>query len=124
MTFYFVIRHRTCLRSRNFGCLDKEVSVIAHLTVPAVECGGCLDKKCIELAYEAADLTVPAVTAHEVRAVANSLLYHVGAPLNTVCAGGRWRSTNSFFNHYLRSMHGTQAGSSRLVVAAGKLIQS
>ena len=102
MTYFFVTRHQTFLSS-----------VVAVWI-----------KKCIELAYEAADRTVPAVTAHEVRAVANSLLYHVGAPLNTVCAGGRWRSTDSFFNHYLRSMHGTQAGSSRLVVAAGKLIQS
>ena len=79
-------------------------------------------KKCIELTYDAACLEVTAVSAHEVRAIANSLCFHVGAPLNEVCAGGCWRSTNSFFNHYLRSMTGTQAGSARPVVAAGKLI--
>ena len=81
-------------------------------------------RKCIELAYEAAQLDLDAVNAHKVRAAAHSLKHYVEAPLEEVCAGGRWSSTNSFFNHYLRMMTGTQAGFTRPVVAAGKLLSS
>jgi len=79
-------------------------------------------KQCIHLSYDEAGLDRTAVNAHEVRAVATSLLNHVGAPLVEICVGGRWTSTNSFFHHYLRTMTGTPAGSTRPVVAAGKLL--
>ena len=81
-------------------------------------------RKCtgIELAYDTAKLDKTQVNAHEVRAVALSLIHYHHASIEEVCKGGKWRSKQSFFNHYLRTMAGTEAGSSIPVVAGGKLL--
>ena len=79
-------------------------------------------RKCIEIAYDTAKLDKTQVNAHEVRAVALSLRHYHNATLEEVCEGGKWRSKQSFFNHYLRTMAGTEAGSSIPVVAGGKLL--
>ena len=82
-------------------------------------------KTAIVKAYEAAgvDTTDLNFRAHEVRAVANSLAAYDGATLEEVMAGGRWRTPNSFFRHYLRDMSATLQHLSGPVIAAGRLVK-
>ena len=81
-------------------------------------------KNTIKLAYAAAvDHPDPVnVNAHEVRAVAHSLVAYSGSSLEEVLEGGRWSSEDSFFNHYLREMSRDAAGSSTPFVAGGHIL--
>ena len=76
-------------------------------------------RQCITKAYDAAQLDSKHANAHKVRAVAHYLCLYKGATLEEVCEGGRWSSKQSFFNHYVRSMDGTSAGSASLPAVAG-----
>ena len=63
------------------------------------------------------------VRAHEVRAVAHSLVAYDGATLQEILEGGRWRSSGSFFRHYLRDVSSSLESASGPVVVAGRVIQ-
>ena len=79
-------------------------------------------KNAIKLAYEAADAGDIDCNAHEVRAVAHSLVSFSGATLEEVLEGGKWSSSGSFFHHYLRDLS-SLSGKGVTVVAAGKPLQ-
>ena len=79
-------------------------------------------KNAIKLTYEAANAGVIDCNAHEVRAVAHSLVAFSGASLEEVLEGGKWSSSGSFFRHYLRNMEQLR-GKNVTVVAAGKPLQ-
>ena len=63
------------------------------------------------------------VRAHEVRAVAHSLVAYDGATLPEILEGGRWRSSGSFFRHYLRDVSSSLESAKAPVVVAGRVIQ-
>ena len=64
------------------------------------------------------------IRAHEVRAVATSLVSLQGASLDEVMTAGRWASGGTFTRHYLRDMvpQATQIAKAGPIVAAGKVI--
>lgn len=64
------------------------------------------------------------VKAHDVRAVATSLLWGRNKALSDVMAVAGWRTQSVFANHYLKSVHRIQGGLFSLgpVVAAGSVI--
>ena len=63
------------------------------------------------------------VNAHEVRAIASSLVHYSGASIKDIMAGGRWESSGSFFNHYWRDMASALGPMSTAIVAAGQLVR-
>lgn len=65
------------------------------------------------------------VTAHEVRAVAQSVAYFNNASLSEVMEGARWRSRSTFVGHYLRDVQQDLEGLFRLgpVVVAQRVIR-
>ena len=79
----------------------------------------------IKEAYAAAgkDTDLVHVRAHEVRAVAHSLVHYDGATIAEVLEGGRWRGSGSFFRHYLRDVAGSVEKLSGPCVVAGKVLQ-
>ena len=83
-------------------------------------------RKTVELCYKSAkdkpDLIH--VNAHEVRAVAHSLVAYNGASLEEILEGGKWGSKESFFKHYLRDLTHTAAGNTVPVVAGGRLLNT
>ena len=62
------------------------------------------------------------VNAHEVRAVAHSLVAYNGASLEEILRGGRWAASGSFFNHYLRDMSHSTMARTTPIVAGGVII--
>ena len=80
-------------------------------------------RQAISLAYEkAADKPDKVhVNAHEVRAVAHSLVAYNGASLEEILEGGRRSAKGSFFNHYLRDM--SRRVRTAPFVAGGRLLQ-
>jgi hypothetical protein len=58
------------------------------------------------LAYKSSGITLPRnqVKAHEVRAISSSWSIFNSASLTEILSGGFWRSDNTFYYHYLRSM--------------------
>jgi hypothetical protein len=58
------------------------------------------------LAYKSEGITLPRnqVKAHEVRAIASSWSIFNSASLTEFFSAGFWRSDNTFYYHYLRSM--------------------
>jgi hypothetical protein len=58
------------------------------------------------LAYKSAGTTLPRnqVKAHEVRTIASSWSIFNSASLTEILSAGFWRSDNTFYYHYLRSM--------------------
>ena len=79
-------------------------------------------RNCVQLAYEAAGKSsdAPHITnAHEVRAVAHSLVALSGASLEEILEGGKWASSGSFFEHYYRHLNRPAAGSSSTPVVVG-----
>ena len=62
--------------------------------------------KAVMLAYKSSDVLMSRhnVKAHEVRAIASSWSIFNSSSLSEILSAGFWRSNNTFFNHYLRSM--------------------
>ena len=60
----------------------------------------------VMLAYKSSEefMSRHNVKAHEVRAIASSWSIFNSSSLSEILAAGFWRSGNTFFNHYLRSM--------------------
>jgi hypothetical protein len=58
------------------------------------------------LAYKSSEITLPRnqVKAREVRAIASSWSIFNSASLTEMLSGGFWRSDNTFYYHYLRSL--------------------
>ena len=72
-------------------------------------------KKCVELAYQTAGNTASSTkitNAHEVRAIAHSMVAFSGASLEEIMEAGRWASSNSFLEHYYRDLRGYSTGRS------------
>ena len=65
-----------------------------------------------------------AIRAHEVRAMATSLVRLQGASLQEVMQAGRWASGGTFTKHYLRDLvpQATQIAEAGPFVAAGTVI--
>ena len=79
-------------------------------------------RKAVSLAYESAGTggAAPHVNAHEVRAVAHSLVAYNGASLQDVLEGAQWKGPESFYKHYLRDMSSSlvgPAGQAPIVIA-------
>ena len=72
--------------------------------------------------HQSADIPLDHINAHEVRAVATSLLAASGAPMKDVLDSGRWRSEDSFFNHYLREVASSSGSFNAPFVAAGHVL--
>ena len=100
-----LLRHPNCKRKTTKGNVSMWIRSAVVLTHEAA-------------GQSPADGTRP----HEVRAIASSLLASAGATMDEVLEGGRWRSKNTFFNHYLREMGDTLQRIGAPVVAAGKVL--
>ena len=79
----------------------------------------------IKEAYSAAGKDTDTVhnRAHEVRAIAHSLVAYDGATIAEVLEGGRWRSSGSFYQHYLRDVATSVENLNAPIVVAGKVLQ-
>ena len=77
----------------------------------------------ITTAYEAAgEKPEFDIKAHEVRAVANSLIAYSGATTSEIMKAGRWQSQESFFRHYCRDMSAALGARRSPIVAVGRLL--
>jgi hypothetical protein len=74
-----------------------------YITAKAISSWIC---STLMLAYKSAGITLPRnqVKAHEVRAIASSWSIFNSASLTEILSAGFWRSDNTFYYHYLRSM--------------------
>ncbi len=79
----------------------------------------------IRLAYEATDTDLPSsCRTHEVRALASSWALYNFVPFEDIMSAAYWRSSNSFYNCYLRnlSQHADALYAAPPVVAAAAII--
>ena len=109
-------------RSRLFLHPDPEVNTTrtSHISQWIVDT--------VKMAYEHSDeesCRLNRVTAHDVRAMAQSLSYFNNVSLNEVLQGARWRSRGTFVAHYLRDMALQRDNISRLapVVVAQRVLR-
>ena len=82
----------------------------------------------IVLAYQNSDddtARLQQVKAHEVRALANSLIYFNNVSITEVLESARWKSRGTFVGHYLRDAHRELDGIYRLapIVVAQRIIR-
>ena len=80
----------------------------------------------VMMAYQSSGLSLPKdqVKAHEVRAISSSWSIFNSASLTEILSAGFWRSDNTFYYHYLRSMpqHSDNLYSLGPLVSAQKVI--